>query len=194
MSTFFVLGSQNNMEKELKCPICGKIFKKTGNNQKYCSRSCCSKAYNRRNYYKRLLIIPKKSKCPICGNDFEKYNNNQKYCSKKCRKISLQKRSGKYNQNYWKKNKEIIQKKRRKEKEKFYQLIGNKCIICGNDKRIAFHEKNGKEHKFRPSYYLEHFKDFITLCYFCHKTIHRYAVIKSEFTDELVENLRRNSK
>ena len=61
--------------------------------------------------------------------------------------------------------------------EKLHGLIGDTCFICSSKEHIIFHEKHGLNHeRYRGAngyrYYLEHHKDFIPLCYLCHKLVH----------------------
>jgi len=65
------------------------------------------------------------------------------------------------------------QKEYRKNKvEELKKLIGFKCLICGSTK-IRFHEIHGKSHKTANySYTLKHYKDFVPLCFKCHRAIH----------------------
>lgn len=79
-----IMQEKNNL---IKCKICGKIFERTNNNQKYCS-SECYKESNRRNsrnrYQKR---VPKyELNCPICHNFFLPKSYSEKYCSDDCKK------------------------------------------------------------------------------------------------------------
>jgi len=64
-------------------------------------------------------------------------------------------------------------------RQKLLNLIGDKCLICGSTKRLIFHEINGKNHLTNGTsafiYYFDHYKDFITLCYFHHKFLHQFA-------------------
>ncbi len=52
--------------------------------------------------------------------------------------------------------------------------IGANCCICGDDKRLIFHEVYGKTHTITFKYYREYIKDFVPMCYGCHRTLHRY--------------------
>lgn len=64
-----------------------------------------------------------------------------------------------------------IRAKRRNELE---QILGTKCKICGKEKRIICHRKNGEPHESKDTYkmVLEHPEDWIRLCEFCHKGVH----------------------
>jgi hypothetical protein len=59
-------------------------------------------------------------------------------------------------------------------------LIGNRCILCNTLKKVCFHEKNGKNHYIRNKgyvsnlrFYIENYQDFVPLCSYCHKEVHR---------------------
>jgi len=79
---------------------------------------------------------------PECGKEFEpsKYNKlGQKFCSSKCReklrRIKNPKRCNKYTNDWAKRNREQINKKRqtrRQEKRKNTPLVNNNCMICGS--------------------------------------------------------------
>ncbi len=74
---------KNNL---IKCEICGKTFKRTSNNQKYCSKECYkeSNRINTRNKYQKR--IPKyELNCPICNNFFLPKSYHEKYCSEDCK-------------------------------------------------------------------------------------------------------------
>ena len=49
-------------------------------------------------------------------------------------------------------------------------LIGSKCIVCGSNRFIQFHEIHNKKHPILFSYYFKHIKDFVPLCQRCHTT------------------------
>jgi predicted HNH restriction endonuclease len=62
-------------------------------------------------------------------------------------------------------------------------VLGTKCIICGEKpKRLCFHDVTLKPHINSPRYILEHIKDFIPLCYQCHRTLHRFLRFKVAFS------------
>jgi hypothetical protein len=64
----------------------------------------------------------------------------------------------------------------KKRMEKLDGLIGDTCFICNSKEHICFHEKHGLNHEYHGSYgyhyYLEHHKDFIPLCFECHRLVH----------------------
>lgn len=63
------------MKKELRCPVCGKVFIGKKTSSKYCSDKC-SRIGRRR--------VPR-VKCLNCGKEFVQYSKTQKYCNKKCK-------------------------------------------------------------------------------------------------------------
>lgn len=72
------------MDDALKCPNCGKVFKRTGNNQKYCSIKCRrdfnrerQNAWARASYHRRK----KPNRCQRCGKEIPRY---KWYCTE-CR-------------------------------------------------------------------------------------------------------------
>lgn len=76
----------------MKCPICGRVFVKKSNSQKYCCESCKTKAkklqdsHNSHMRYRRNKSKKPKIRgvCEYCGGEFIKQHGNQKYCSKSC--------------------------------------------------------------------------------------------------------------
>lgn len=63
------------------------------------------------------------------------------------------------------------------------KILGTKCIICGEKpKRLCFHDITLKPHINSPRYILAHIKDFVPLCYQCHKTLHRFLRFKVAFS------------
>ena len=76
--------------------------------------------------------------------------------------------------NYDQTRKEKAKLERRKLREKALQLIGEKCVICGNPK-VVFHEIHGKPHENRKaSFYIQNYKDFVSLCLIHHRLIHEF--------------------
>lgn len=61
------------MKRELRCPVCGKVFIGKKTTSKYCSDKC-SRIGRRR--------VPR-IKCLNCGKEFVQYSKTQKYCNKK---------------------------------------------------------------------------------------------------------------
>ena len=76
-------------KQEKICPQCGKPFKMTKSNKKFCSRQCgrrYRRSFGRRSYVKT---------CPVCGAEFETLTGQKGYCSTKCRKRAERKRERK---------------------------------------------------------------------------------------------------
>ena len=72
-------------------------------------------------------------------------------------------------------------------KLKALELIGNKCFVCGSEKNIRFHEKNGKHHNWKNGlfnrwraldYYISNHINFIPLCSKHHSMIHELTRTK----------------
>lgn len=95
--------------------------------------------------------------------------------------------------NYYKRHKSDIlayQKKhkpeqRRKRREKLLLIVGDTCILCGSKQYIQFHEIYGKNHpdlscQVGYNYLLAHIKDFIPLCWRCHKGLHWVINLNNE--------------
>lgn len=68
------------------CEVCGKVFVKKQDFQKFCSNACKSK-YRRQQGLDNII-----KKCAYCGKDFEtsKYKTN-KFCSRSCFQKSIMK-------------------------------------------------------------------------------------------------------
>jgi len=80
------------------------------------------------------------------------------------------------------------------------ELIGNKCIICnssgshkGKRRGVIFHEIHGIKHLYGyqdgGKYYLENSKDFVSMCYTHHKSMHDFYNWTRTLTDEQFEKL-----
>lgn len=133
--------------------------------------------------------------CPECDTEFiptSKTNRGRQiYCSQECRLKKWKRKNNDkvlgYSRNYRKNNiektnacslKSMI--KRYKElRQEALNLIGIKCLICGSTDRLCFHEIHGKPHLNKKDstqaelrYYIEHYKDFISLCQKHHSLIH----------------------
>lgn len=95
---------------------------------------------------------------------------------------------------YRKKHRKKYNERRRNQniiiRKKLYQILGNKCIICGvtsnKPKGIIFHEIHGKPHKDNPYYILNHIEDFVPLCKNCHSTYHRFIRYMDRFIKLLI--------
>jgi len=81
-------------------------------------------------------------------------------------------------------------------REKLFNQIGSKCVICGSQKRLSFHEIHGKRHNLLNTkkgfeYVLTHKEDFIVLCSFHHMFVHQFAKCwEWNKFKELIEKLR----
>lgn len=91
------------------CKLCGKEYTTRHSIQKYCSRTCASKAFSKK--YKGINSKTIKSKtyiCKHCGKEFmPKQSNRATYCSRQC----------------------SYEDKKAKAKAK----INPKCIVCGKE-------------------------------------------------------------
>jgi hypothetical protein len=68
----------------------------------------------------------------------------------------------------------IRQKRRRIEQKKIIEeKLGIKCFVCGDIKKVKYHEISGKSHTINLDYILKHIDDFIPLCWDCHGYLHR---------------------
>lgn len=65
----------------MKCEYCGTEFEPNAPHQRYCSKQCNNKAYNKRCRTRK----PYKKTCEYCGTEFETGVANQRFCSLKCR-------------------------------------------------------------------------------------------------------------
>lgn len=76
----------------MKCAICGKEFKHSFHNRKYCSKECGKEA-NRRHAAERINKVPSYpvKKCLCCGKEFTPRVKSQKYCNYKCRRVVVEK-------------------------------------------------------------------------------------------------------
>jgi predicted HNH restriction endonuclease len=119
-----------------------------------------------KSYYKNRTIILKKMK------EYRDTHKNQTHKEK---------------QKYYKDNKIQICQHAKIHRDdlrtKIKKVLGTKCVICGETpKRICFHDITLNPHINSPRYILEHIKDFIPLCYQCHKTLHRFLRFKIAFS------------
>ena len=63
-----------------------------------------------------------------------------------------------------------------------HNLIGSSCKICGETQNVAFHQKYGKKHPLgyyegRLYHYITNYRDFVSLCGYCHRLVHGYALV-----------------
>lgn len=78
-------------------------------------------------------------------------------------------------------NREDSRNRAREQREELKKIIGSKCFICGIEKFIHFHEIHGKEHRISYYYYIKHPKDFVPLCYHCHRAFHKFMKDKERY-------------
>lgn len=109
-----------------------------------------------------------------CQRNREHRKNYQKeYCEKNKEKLK------KWAKQYRLKNIVAIRARQTaylvRKREEALVLFGNKCFICGSQKRqLVFHEKNGNRHK-QAGYLmaLKYPEDFVLLCReYCHQPVH----------------------
>lgn len=127
--------------------------------------------------------ITPKNKCPQCKKDYEsKYRKTKEY------------RDGK--NLYYSNNKKDVLKRnkdwRDKKKHQVEEILGIKCFFCPmtkNECKVNYHEIHGIKHPYAGSmkfkYILDHIKDFIPACEYCHKTIHALAKNRERIEDYL---------
>lgn len=69
--------------------------------------------------------------------------------------------------------KKYSKKSTEKARKRVNDILGRKCYLCNRSpNRIYSHEIHGKKHPSGPFYILNHIKDFVRLCGFCHQKIH----------------------
>ena len=111
------------------------------------------------------------------------------------RKDAHRKRTRKNQRTYYQRHKlehylyqkDYIIKHKGERRKKLLELIGNKCFVCGEIKHIMFHEIHNKRHPISMKYYFYHLKDFIPLCYRCHRTLHTIILNFVEWTNKISE-------
>lgn len=74
------------------CESCGKEFKPTGYNQKYCSIKCQRKAADRRKTERKRAIPKIPQPCAYCNETFTPKSYKVKYCSEECARRAMYKR------------------------------------------------------------------------------------------------------
>jgi len=120
-------------------------------------------------------------KCCTCHELKEKsefylkiYNNGRYKCLTKDCKECIRKRS----REWYKRNSRKRCKQARDHSKKKYlearNILGDKCRICNNDKRIIFHEIYGTPHRRHPYIYLKEPDRFRPLCSYCHGNVHLF--------------------
>jgi hypothetical protein len=83
--------------------------------------------------------------------------------------------------------------RRIKRKAQIEKILGNKCLVCGNNTRkIHYHEIHGKPHTYNGvyiyAYIIKHLEDFIPLCCRCHNVVH-YLLNLGEKREEILKLL-----
>lgn len=105
---------------------------------------------------------------------------NKKY-PEKCRE-----RERRYRVKHRKEYNERKTKQIKRKWKEVMDILGDKCMVCGRgnvNRRVSFHEVHGREHKENPWYIFKHIGDFVPLCRFCHKALHRYHQYKEEIEE-----------
>lgn len=111
---------KENEYTETTCAVCGAIFTRQGNAQKYCSDKCRDKAAGIKQEITKV--------CKECGKEYATASGNQKYCGKKC----LNKRKNRVNN--LNKNKRMTLNGKADYSitlEKLIKRHKNTCHICG---------------------------------------------------------------
>jgi len=152
------------------CLHCGKET----NNPKFCSRSC-SVAYHNIINPKRIAKPYMPRRCVSCREPLipDDYYYRRRVCDL-CRNKNESKT---LEDNY-----QRVKRKRKNNKIRLIELIGNKCYHCGYDKCIdalEFHHKNPNEKEFNLSCNMnrayenlvEEAKKCIVLCANCHREL-----------------------
>jgi hypothetical protein len=87
-----------------------------------------------------------------------------------------------------------------REKEQIGQLIGFKCCLCGSERRITSHRKNGIPHspnsnaEQRRKDVLAHPEEFVRVCYGCHKGIHWVMKWFNMSWEEILQEIEKHKK
>lgn len=90
-------------------------------------------------------------------------------------------------QKYIESARERVRKYRAKMKAEAGTLVGKKCLLCGGNKRLIFHEINYKPHKMAASTIFlvkKNPENFTRLCQGCHTMVH---VLHNSFNIQLDE-------
>jgi hypothetical protein len=56
-----------------------------------------------------------------------------------------------------------------KNKQKVVLILGDSCIVCGSKQNVEYHNIKSIKHQSNPYYILSHIKDFVPLCWKCHR-------------------------
>jgi len=93
-------------------------------------------------------------------------------------KAQIQARTSKYQKDNPEIQKKALYGWRQRKQAKIKEILGYKCVICGAEINIVYHEKNGLNHASlgyisqNPTYILENIQNFVPLCRWCHSYIH----------------------
>jgi hypothetical protein len=118
-------------------------------------------------------------------------------------KAEINKKTTKYAQD----NPEIMKKAtygwRQRKQAQIKEILCVKCVICGSEKSIVYHEKNGLNHASfgymsqNPAYILKNIQNFTPLCRWCHGYIHNAERTKNFDINQLlslITQLKKNSQ
>lgn len=86
---------------------------------------------------------------------------------------------------------EYNKERRLQAKIKAEKLLGNKCFVCGKNKFLRYHKKDGIYHKSSETVFMviKNPDDFVRLCEFCHKGVHFSMKYYGWTWEQVVENL-----
>jgi len=135
-------------------------------------------------------------KCELCKKIL--HGRQTRFCSKECKtkfyskyenRSEKSKESSKRASKRWRKNlnKEVD------------RLLGDSCRICKRDIKLASHKKDGKEHDTSGGTnslqgVIKNPKDFVRLCYPCHKAVHWIMYYFNMTWEDIVETLKYNER
>jgi hypothetical protein len=91
---------------------------------------------------------------------------------------------------YFKKKDALYQARGRKE---LMKILGNKCILCGSQKKLRFHEIHGKPHSTHAKDILKHIEDFVPICQKCHRCFHT-LIKKVKDINQIIQLLKNIQK
>lgn len=164
------------------CLECGKEFKNTSRNQKFCVRECFLKysfvhrkmydiTYRRNNPYVKKVFVERD--CEICGTAFMPKTRSHSMCSQRCR------------------NKKLNQNRSDRPKRRNHKWIIEKvvCEHCGYDIKAALHAHHLSKER----------TDVIVLCANCHYIFHtlvgsKFRITTKEECKNILDNYIRSLK
>ena len=76
----------------IKCPVCGKKFKKKNSLHRFCSLTCKDRFHSKVYQDRQNTII---QRCKYCHRQFSTYKTNKDYCSEACYNNAKRKRERK---------------------------------------------------------------------------------------------------